>query len=117
MALLPPRVRSVVGSSSIGSSLLERTDTVSAHAAIERGRASNCTIQKYNSHAARNLVTSNVFAGSGINGWMFSLHEGMRSNLNRNEHDLLNGSYRASALHLLVRRSGSSGMVLNQDVS
>ena len=81
---------------------------------IECGRASNCTIQKYNIHAARNFVISNVFAGSGIDGWVLPLHEGMRRNLNRNEHDFLNGSHSASALHLLVRCSGSSGMVLNQ---
>ena len=90
---------------------------MSAHAAIERGRASNYSIQKYSSHAARNLVISNVFAGSGIDGWVLSLHEGMRSNLKRNEHDFLNGSHSAFALHLLVCCPGSSGMVLNQAVS
>lgn len=87
------------------------------HAAIKRSGDRNFSAREYNSHAARNLVTSNVLAGSAIDGWVLSFHGGMRSNLKRNEHDLLNGSYRASALYLLVRRSGSSGMVLNQAVS
>ena len=90
---------------------------MSARAAIERGRASNYFISKYNSHAARNLVISNVFARSGIDGWLFSLHEGMRSYLKRKENDFLNGSHSASALHLPVCCSGSPGMVLNRAVS
>jgi hypothetical protein len=62
------------------------------------------------------LVTSDVLAGSGVDGCVLSLHEGMRKYLNRNENDILNGSHSTSAVHLPVCCSGPAGMVLNQPV-
>jgi hypothetical protein len=70
--------------------------------------------QKHYYHAARDLVTSNVLAGSGIDGRMLSLHEGVRKYLGRNENDYRN-CYRMTALvHLSIRRSGPPGVVLNR---
>jgi hypothetical protein len=90
---------------------------VKPQAAIKRSGDRNFSIRKYNSHAARNLVARNVFAGFGVDGWMPFFCEGVRKNLKRNDYDLFHRFPSTSAFHLLVCRSGSSGMVLNQDIS
>ena len=65
-----------------------------------------------NCHAARDLVTSNVLVGFGIDGRLLSVHEGVRKYLSPNQDDNLNRNRSASAVYLLICRSGPTRVVL-----